>query len=480
MAGLFNSNPKRKPALGSVWLLVVTLAASAIAGCASLPNASKPAQIDSHQSRSGWWQSYGDSQLDHLMGLALNHSPDLKIVKGRLRSAMAQEMRAKAHEFPNLNLAGQDQSLSSQGGTSAGSASTRFDSLGLLTLNLGYEFDVWGKNRALISQAAFSHRAAQADVSAAELALTTAIASGYVDLQRAYDGKDLVETRLSIEVDALQIAQDKFNQGLINRIELDQAKSNVSASKDNVILIEDIIQVAKNRLATLCAQDLAFGNNLARPHLKSIGLMTMPAKIDLDLIGRRPDVQAARWRAEASAQGVKATKAAFYPNINLSVMSAALAVKGVSASGHGFDNHQDFAGFGPALSLPIFDAGRLKANLLSSQSDQESAIATYDRTVALATEDSANALALRANLALRVQEADQGVQTAREALSLMRQRQKAGISDRNALLMVQRGWVEKENLLSDLSTRAILADIAVIRALGGSYSEPQPSNPPLN
>ena len=356
------------------------------------------------------------------MGLALNHSPDLKIVKGRLRSAMAQEMRAKAHEFPNLNLAGQDQSLSSQGGTSAGSASTRFDSLGLLTLNLGYEFDVWGKNRALISQAAFSHRAAQADVSAAELALTTAIASG----------------------------DDKFNQGLINRIELYQAKSNVSASKDNVILIEDIIQVAKNRLATLCAQDLAFGNNLARPHLKSIGLMTMPAKIDLDLIGRRPDVQAARWRAEASAQGVKATKAAFYPNINLSVMSAALAVKGVSASGHGFDNHQDFAGFGPALSLPIFDAGRLKANLLSSQSDQESAIATYDRTVALATEDSANALALRANLALRVQEA------------------------------VQRGWVEKENLLSDLSTRAILADIAVIRALGGSYSEPQPSNPPLN
>lgn len=441
-----------------------------MSACADMPQASAAisSQTASAQSRlpaEGWWHAYGDPQLDTLIEAGLKDGADVRIATARLEEARAVEYSSHQLNFPTLSATAQAQQLAS----GKDSGTTHADGLGLGLLNFGWDIDFWGRNRAILTQSRDSRAAAEADVAAARLMLSTAIASAYIDLQRYYDGQDLADTQVSIETQTLQLVQARFDHGLASRIELDQTKATLQATKDNVYLVADLMAAGRNRLAALIGQKPEFGTGLTRPRLKATSLSALPETLDIDLIGRRPDVRAARLRAEAASARIDQAKAAFYPNISLSALAAAITLKGVTAGGSDFTVHQNVYGAGPAISLPIFDRGRLKSGLLQSRAEHDAAVATYDNTLNHAFEDTADSLSTRKIYLERIQAAQDGVNAASEALKLTKQRYRAGIAGLDAVLNAERLWLSRENQLSDLSTRALLADIALIKALGGAY-----------
>ena len=197
--------------------------------------------------------------------------------------------------------------------------------------------------------------------------------------------------------------------------------------------------------------------------LRSVQLAALPAVLPADLLARRPDITAARWRIEAAGQDMKSAKAAFYPNINLT------AFAGLSSIGldHLVKSASEQYGVGPALHLPIFDAGRLRANLRVKTADLDAAVESYNAAVLEAVHEAADPISsLRA---IERQQAEQAqAQTAAEsAHDLALQRYRAGLSTYLTVLNAEAGVLNQRRQAVDLKARALDAQVALIKALGG-------------
>jgi NodT family efflux transporter outer membrane factor (OMF) lipoprotein len=191
-----------------------------------------------------------------------------------------------------------------------------------------------------------------------------------------------------------------------------------------------------------------------------------PTNLALDLLGRRPDIVAARLRTEAAAKRVKVAKLDFYPNINLSAV-AGLQSLGLSNL---FDSGSSMANFGPAVSLPLFDGGRLAGRYRAADATYSEAVARYDATLINAFREVADALDSRRALDTRRSSTNEAASTADHAASLARLRYQKGIANLLQALAADDAALAARRASADLDARAHLLDIALTRALGGGFN----------
>jgi NodT family efflux transporter outer membrane factor (OMF) lipoprotein len=201
----------------------------------------------------------------------------------------------------------------------------------------------------------------------------------------------------------------------------------------------------------------------AEPLPKAFGL---PANLPAELIGRRPDIVAARWRAEASASRIKRDKAAFYPNVNLAglIGAAALPVRDLTSSGSGVGS------VGPALTLPLFEGGLLRANLEDSEAARDEAVATYDATVVEALREVADVATSIRSLRVELRQSSAALASSEEAYRMAGVRYRTGLSTYSALLQVEQSVLLRRRTVADLEARAFALDVELVRALGGGFS----------
>jgi NodT family efflux transporter outer membrane factor (OMF) lipoprotein len=187
-----------------------------------------------------------------------------------------------------------------------------------------------------------------------------------------------------------------------------------------------------------------------------------------ELIGRRPDVAAARLRAEAAAQQIKVARANFYPNINLnaSVLDLSLTPDKI------FTQNILVAQFGPAISLPIFEGGRLAGAYRGRAAEYEEAVATYDKTVSDALKDVADAVSLQKAVAEQLTYADKAVADSRRAYDLALLRYNGGLSPYLVVLTAQSTLINQQRAVADLRAQTLSANVALVRALGGGFVAP--------
>ena len=197
--------------------------------------------------------------------------------------------------------------------------------------------------------------------------------------------------------------------------------------------------------------------------LKPIGL---PPSLAANLIGRRPDIVAARWRAQAAEHRVKQARAAFYPNVNLVayVGQEALHLDNLFVTGSSIGQ------VGPALSLPIFDGGRLRSQLHGARADNDAAIAAYDGAVVQALREVADAVAGERALGARLTESRAALSADEDAHRIARLRYDGGLATYQSVLLAENAVLEQRRVVTDLESRALTLDIALIRALGGGFS----------
>ncbi|WP_115555709.1 AdeC/AdeK/OprM family multidrug efflux complex outer membrane factor [Xanthomonas campestris] len=420
---------------------------------------------------SDWWRALGDPQLDALIAEGLQHSPSLAAADARLRQAQARTGTAQADRGPSLSVSGGYTGLQlpesmvgeERGGSYAGSAQ--------VVLDFRYGVDLWGGKRAAWEAAVDQAHAAEVDAQAARLNLSAAIAEGYAQLAYAWDLQDVANDELARAQKTLELTQRRRGAGIDSELQVRQAQARVPAAQQQVQSAQQQIDEARNALAALVGQGPDRGLDIARPVLSQSVPPQLPSALPADLLGRRPDVVAARWRVEAADKDIAVAKARFYPSLNLTALGGVIN----SDVGKLLESGSVLGVVAPALSLPIFDGGRLRAGLAGSDAQYDLAVADYNQKVLDALREVADQVNAVRSLEQRARAQDDAVQTASAAFDLAQQRYRAGIGSYLEVLSVQEQLLTARQRMAGLNSQQLMASVKLRRALGGGFT-PEPAH----
>lgn len=427
---------------------------------AGAPAASVPA-IDAQ-----WWRAFGDAQLNALIDQALANSPNLRVAQARLARVQAARDAVHGAELPQVmgstDLTRQRFSANSIYPPPLGGAILN---TGDLRASTSWELDFFGKNAAALEASLGQVRAAQADADAARMLLASSVARSYFALVRVQNQLAVAERTLAQRTQTKSLVQQRVDAGLDTQLELQQSDSALPDARLQIEALKEQQALTLNALAALTAQPntpLALANT-TQSAIKSIATaQTIP----LDLLGRRADIAAARWRVEAATHDVDAARAQFYPNINL------VAFAGFSSIG--FDkltqSGSDQWGVGPAIRLPLFEGGRQRANLRGKTADLDAAVESYNALVIDAVRDVADQLASAQSITRQQTEQAAAQASAESAYAIATQRYQAGLGNYLNVLSAETAVLAQRRLAVDLAARALDTQVQLIRALGGGYN----------
>lgn len=444
------------------------LAASSVAAERTLATAQINEDAWPHDN---WWHAYGDAQLDALMTEALAGSPSLQIAQARLRQAQAVVTSASAARLPNTAVDAETtrQRYSANSIYPPPFAGNWYTD-GRMALDFSYDLDFWGHNREVLESARANVRAAEADHAAARLALTVAVARAYFNLSLQFVLLDIANASLVQQNTILDLTQQRASRGLENIARVKQSAGSVALTRAGVQYEEAAIRTVRAQLGALVGAGPDRGADLQRPALQAPQKIELPTALPADLLGRRPDIVAQRWRVEAATRGISAAEAAFYPNVNLA------AFAGFQAIGLGslFNGASAIGGAGPAVSLPIFNRRQLRGALQAQQAQYEYAVAQYNQTVIDAVNEVANVVTSWDGLIEESDEARIAEEDAQAAYSISRDRYRAGLDNYLTVLSSENQVFFTQALRAQLLARELNLTADLVRALGGGYSADTP------
>jgi NodT family efflux transporter outer membrane factor (OMF) lipoprotein len=470
-----NSPVRRAVSLGA-------LATVLLSGCASIPKARDIAlpraaesfaasqsltapQVDWPSDR--WWRDLGDPQLAQLIEEGLRGATDLRLAAARYDKARAAVGGARSQLLPQVNaqaqMGGTKQSYNYLFPDEAVPRGTQ--DFGQATLGFSWDLDFWGRNRATLAAAKSDARAAGAEAAAARLAVSTGIAAAYADLASLSADRDAVEKAVSIRTRTVSIIEHRGGQGLENQGATEQARSNLASAEADRAALDEQLTLTRNRIAALMGAGPDRGLSIARPTIRLTAAPGLPENVPAGLLGRRADVVAARYRTEAAASGIKRAKAGFYPNVNL------IGLIGFQSLGIGnlLQSGSTFGTGGAAISLPIFQGGRLRAEYRGAEADYDAAVAQYDGTLTGALREVADAANSSKALATRLDRSKAAQTHAANAWRVANNRYQGGLATYLDVLTAEDKLITANRSVAALDARAFTLHVALVRALGGGF-----------
>jgi NodT family efflux transporter outer membrane factor (OMF) lipoprotein len=420
---------------------------------------------------SAWWLSLSDPQLDQLIREGLSQSPSLAVAAARTRAALAEAGFSEASRVPQLSgLADATRAHFSGNGFVPPPYAGNTAGLDTLQASLSWEVDFWGQQRAAYQNALGLAQASAVDAEAAKLALSSSIASAYIDLQHNYLLLDVAQATLAQREQVTSLTRDRNAAGLDSRLELKQTEQTLPATRELVIQLQENIEHTRHELAALLGAGPDRGLIIARPSAVALLDPALPSQLPAELLGRRPDLQAQRLRVGAAAQAIKVRQAAFYPNIDL------IAFAGFQRLGPGalLDAGERQIGAGPALTLPLFDAGRRRAQLSAADAAYDVAVEQYNQALADALRDVADQLSATRSIEAQRVEQQQALAAAQEAYDLAVLRYREGVGNYLQVLVTEEPLLTQRQLSADLQARGLQVAVSLARALGGGTTAALP------
>lgn len=459
----------------------VLIAALMLSACVSAPTSTPQlSQID--QSGLGlngaaaphfpvqWWRAFGDPQVDRLAGLVIASNPTLQNALAKLRAAQAELAVNRAQDRPQVSLDGSEQRVLFSkdyyipppfGGT--------YRWYGSLTADMSWDLDFWGKQADLIAKARDTAQAAALDAQAAQLALSGAFAQAYIDLLLNYQNGDIADATVAERKEILDITQGRFDAGLENASAVEQAKSILSIAKADQMRFAAAREMDVHAIAALAGQGAGLYDTITRPMPNLDVALALPDKLPADLLARRPDVLAARARVDACLKEREAAHADFYPDVNL---AALVGYQSIGLSNM-FTGSAFTMGLGPALHLPIFDAGKLRAQYAHATADLDSAIADYNGAVVNAIKQTADAMSQVKSLAAQRGQQEDAVKSAQRAYEIARERYRSGLATQLPMLTAEATLLQARQQLAGVVADSAKQRITLLLTVGGGF---QPSD----
>jgi multidrug efflux system outer membrane protein len=466
------SYQKAKPGI-AVWL--VGSVAFLSAACAPLPAkdpAPRLAQVTQDDFRpsavsawpaDGWWKPFGDPQLDALEARALANNPSMATARSRIAQAAATAGEVRASAGIDLTLDAQaTRQLYSANSYYPSPPGGTYTTGGLGDLNFSYDFDFWGRNRSALQAALGERDATIADAHGAASSISASVAKAYWQWQAFNAHIALIAASEAQRKRLVALNAGRADAGLQARDDLHPLVADATTLSRDLVQLETQRDQAAEQLRALVG-----GGALPPLEARALPPVTrgVPADLPLGLLARRPDVAAARERVQASLSQIDSARAAFYPDFSISAFVGldALHIGSLLRSG---SREQ---GVTTAVSLPIFDAGRLRAALNSRRADLEAAVAEYDQSVVTAVMEVNDAL-VRLDGAERERDAlGRQIDARRRAVAGATARADAGVADRMDVARDQVALLSAEDDEVDRHGRALAAQVDLMQALGGGY-----------
>lgn len=414
-----------------------------------------------------WWRDLGDPVLNQLIEEALQKNPNLKAAESRLKAAAQVALQKRGALYPEIDFVINDnwEHLAKQGFFRAFAPQippvvNDFN----LDFSFTYEVDFWGKYRDLFNAALGDAAAQAAEKLQVELILTTSIAYAYAELQFLLRERQIIEKRNQNREEILAIRDKRVLHALDTSIEHLTSKGNKLDIESSLLDVDPKIeeQVHKIKALSGLGQDAILDIEYIPLNPLTIQL---PERLSLDLISRRPDLIAQKARVEAAAKRIDAAKTDFYPNVNITTL---LGIESVFWSK--LFRKENYSGsFQPALNLPIFTAGRLRAQLDEKVADFNEAVHAYNNLILLAAQQVADSLSTLFYIQKEIEVRESSLQVIEKQEYLTRRRVEHALDDRIAYLEAQNAVLEMQLIVETMQYSKQLAGILLIRALGGGY-----------
>lgn len=418
-----------------------------------------------------WWTEYRDPALDALVDEALASSPSVAAAEARIRQARGAAEVAGAAGVPQIS--GQGSAGFTKQSYNAGVPSNfvprGWKSTGTLALSGDFDLDLWGKTRAALAAATSERMAAEADARQATLMLSTNVVSSYFDLSRLLERDKALEAALTARTSVADLSRQRYAQGLDNQTPVKQAQAAVASARIDLAANREAIALRRHALAALLGAGPDRGLSIAPAALAGVTATPVPADAGIALAGRRPDIVAARLRAEAAGKRIDSASAAFMPDISLRGLIG-LTSLGVSNL---IDTGSTYGNAGSALSLPIFEGGRLRGQYTQARGGYDQAVANYNETVLSALRDVADAISSRDSAAAQEADARQAQADADTAYDLAMKRYRGGLGNYLEVLSAQQSALAAREAAIDAEFRTLAREVALKRALGGGFVEDQ-------
>lgn len=414
-----------------------------------------------------WWQALGDAQLNALVSTALADNPSQLTAQLRVRRMQALNGWAQANGLPQASLGGDftRQRFSANGLYPKPIAGNTWDN-DTLQAGLSWSPDVWGQHAAELAASIGQTRAAQADAAMAATGLASQVCKTYVHLARLLAQKEIAVRTQQQRQQMRQLIAERVAAGLDTQNEQSLSDGQLSDATVQLEALQELIQLTRHQLAVLSGQAPEALAALS-PQLQTLQASVLPDTLGADLLGRRPDVVASLWRVEAAQQDAKVARTQFYPNLNLS------AFVGYNALGlsHLLDAGSRQIGVSPALRLPLFDGGRLQAQLSARQTERDMAVTNYNATVLEAVKETTDAIASAQSLRRQAQAQTAALHSAQRQHALAQQRHSAGLGNSVLVLAAETAVLAQQRNLTDLQARLLDNQIQLMKALGGGWQD---------
>ena len=413
-----------------------------------------------------WWRGFGDPQLDRLVNDAVAGNPSLDAALARVTQAQAVLSTNRANDGPDVTLDAQEQYARLSGRYTIPppyAGSTRF--VGTVAANLSWNLDLFGRQKAAIEGARASVRAAALDVAAARLALSGAVVQTYIDLERAEAQAGIAKRTIATRENTLRLTNVRIRNQLGSKLDAQAATTLLAQARQALVRAEAGQVLAKNALAALAGRGVDYPATIGATALKLDAVLPLPASVPADLLARRADIAAAQARIEAAAAGRQVARRAFYPNVNLAALAGFQAI----GLGNLVSLDAGTVGVGPAIHLPIFDNGRLKADLAGATAALDLATADYNDRVVGAVREAADAVARIGALGADRARQREVVRGYAETGRLNAIRVSSGLDSRLDLVDNDVRLLAAEQADADLAANSAQQRVQLVLALGGGF-----------
>ncbi|SDH34289.1 efflux transporter, outer membrane factor (OMF) lipoprotein, NodT family [Duganella sp. OV458] len=413
-----------------------------------------------------WWEALHDEQLNKLVTAALSDNPSLRATLARVRQAESLAGVAKAATLPRVDAsASADRELYSAHSTIPAPLAGNYAWKNTATLSGSYDLDLWGRNRDALAAALDEVHLAAAESQMARLTLETSIVRTYIQLSLEYALQDSVADNLAQRQRILEITRRRKAAGLASDIEVSSIETTLPAGRREHEQHGETIALLRNQLAALIGKGPGDGETIARPllTLETARADGVPADLPAELVGRRPDIVAQRWRVEAAGARISVAKKDFYPNINL----AAFVGQQSLGFGHFLEAGSQMRGITPAISLPVFEGGRLRAQLGNQTAIYDGAIEQYNASVVQAMSDVANAVVKIDSVKQQDQLAQRALASARRQQQLAEKAYQAGLTDTLNVINAQLTLLNEQQQMAQVASKQLDNYALLMSALGG-------------
>ena len=414
-----------------------------------------------------WWKRFGDPQLDALVEKALSASPTLAAANARLAQAKALATAASAGLYPQINFSTRasnerisaNRPLTKYGSPNFSTTQENF----VLSLGVAYEADLFGRVQSVIEGARASAEQSQADLENTRLLLTTDLAAAYFNLRQIDTEIDVLTRSIGLQRRSLEFVTSRRDLGAASGLDVAQQQALIDTTLTQLDVLRRQRAQFENAVATLQGTPAPLFS--LAPEVKRVAPPAIPVGVPSDVLERRPDVAAAERAMAAANSQIGIANAAFYPSI---VLGPSIGVQSTRVSTL-FDSPSIIWSLGVSALQPLFNAGRLEANLDFAKAGYDVTVANYRRVILTAMQEVEDGMTGTVALESAYAQAQVAIASATRVLDLATARYEGGVSTYLDVISAQQTLLSAERQATQLQGQRLLIAVFLVKALGGDW-----------